>query len=166
MPQDLLQQLQGINGRLDNIGNRLDTMNDHLHVNAAQTFNLRATNRNARLQAPNELAPLQKTVGSLAMPYSHIVNAFLFQIVGSGRNLALALIGNFMDAGAFANHFPGGAPVHAIGDLPPNFNPKVEGYKHIDILRLIVFYNENFGIVAADTIANRNSKFRRFLTEF
>jgi hypothetical protein len=39
-------------------------------------------------------------------------------------------------------------------------------YQHGDILSLIIFYNENFGIVPNDSLEARVEKFRKFLTEY
>jgi hypothetical protein len=60
-----------------------------------------------------------------------------------------------------------GAPsqVPGIETTPPNFNPNLSTYQHIDILNLIIFYNEDFGIVPNDSLGARIQKFHRFLTE-
>jgi hypothetical protein len=56
--------------------------------------------------------------------------------------------------------------VHAIGTTPPAFDGVIENCREVDILNLIVFYNDNFGILQGDSIAVRQRKFRRVLTEF
>jgi len=68
----------------------------------------------------------------------------------------------------FLNCFPQNANPAGIGSTPPQFNPKVEGhiYNHIDILGLVVFYNEKFGIEWADNLTDRIIKFRSALQEF
>ncbi|KAF8485944.1 hypothetical protein DFH94DRAFT_622288 [Russula ochroleuca] len=53
-----------------------------------------------------------------------------------------------------------------IGDTPPDFNPNPISYRHSDILQLIIFYNDDFGIVYGDNLYMRISKFRQFLTVF
>jgi len=49
---------------------------------------------------------------------------------------------------------------------PPQFDPRVEAYWHLDILKMIVFYDDNFGIVAQDDLLERMLKFRAFLADF
>jgi len=53
-----------------------------------------------------------------------------------------------------------------IGSTPANFNPKIDGYRHLDILRMMVFYNETFDIGVQDDLPTRAEKFRMFLTQF
>jgi hypothetical protein len=69
---------------------------------------------------------------------------------------------------AFHQEFPpdliGNVPV--IGSTPPNFNPRVVAYGHLDVLRMMVFYNETFKILPAEGLSDRVEKFRRFLTEY
>jgi hypothetical protein len=78
------------------------------------------------------------------------------------------LINVFDAAGQQAFHlqFPANGIAAVIGTAPPNFNPRLETYEHIDILRMIVFYNESFNIIAQDDLPERINKFRRFLSEF
>ena len=52
-----------------------------------------------------------------------------------------------------------------VGDIPPAFNANIFEYRHQDILRLIIFYNDDFGIVPGDGIPLRIQKFRHFLLE-
>lgn len=69
---------------------------------------------------------------------------------------------------AFAAEFPQDPPaddIAAIGQTPPNFQPKLDSYNHIDVLRMVVFYNETFGIIPQDGLGDRIDKFRRYLTE-
>jgi hypothetical protein len=54
----------------------------------------------------------------------------------------------------------------AIGTTPPNFNPNLPNYHHIDILNLIIFYNDDFGIVPGDSLGTRIDKFHAFIAEF
>lgn len=92
----------------------------------------------------------------------------MLQVPGHGRNLALLLIdGNAQVRNAFVTLYPPNFDAAAaIAAVPPGFSSKLEAYKHIDILKLIVFYNETFDIVGPDDLATRVNKFRRFLTEF
>ena len=52
-----------------------------------------------------------------------------------------------------------------VGDIPPAFNANIFEYRHQDILRLIIFYNDDFGIIPGDGIPLRIQKFRHFLLE-
>jgi len=54
----------------------------------------------------------------------------------------------------------------AVGTTPPNFNPDLPNYRHIDILNMVIFYNDNFGVVGGDSLGTRIDKFRAFLAEF
>jgi hypothetical protein len=90
------------------------------------------------------------------------------QVPGSGRNLALPLVAALNAAGQHNFHaqYPPGVNAAVIGSTPPNFDASLEGYGHMDICRLVVFYNETFDIVPNDNLATRINKFRRFLSEF
>lgn len=55
--------------------------------------------------------------------------------------------------------------VYAIGDTPPNFLGDIANYEHINILILIMFYNDDFGIVNGDNLGARQNKVRSFLKE-
>jgi hypothetical protein len=75
-PLNIAQTLNQINNRLENISNRVQdidertegmdermtAMDETLRIGLAHTANLRIVNRNTRLQSPNMLEPLQKTV--------------------------------------------------------------------------------------------------------
>lgn len=68
---------------------------------------------------------------------------------------------------AFHQEFPPNLlNIGAIGDTPPNFQARLDGYNHIDVLRMVTFYNETFGIVPQDNLGDRIDKFRRYLTEY
>jgi hypothetical protein len=53
-----------------------------------------------------------------------------------------------------------------IGTLPPNFNQDLSTYDHVQILALIIFYREDFGILAGDSLVLRVEKLHRFLAEY
>jgi hypothetical protein len=57
-------------------------------------------------------------------------------------------------------------PNAEIGMIPPQFNPSVDGYQHIDIYKLIIFYNDSFGIVLGDPLHERKRKIRTWLMEY
>jgi hypothetical protein len=73
---------------------------------------------------------------------------------------------NPADRQAFHLHHPGNGNAHDIGAIPDPFNSTLDTYSHLEILRMVVFYNETFGIEPQDDLADRIMKFRRFLTEF
>jgi hypothetical protein len=52
-----------------------------------------------------------------------------------------------------------------VGTTPPNYNPDSPNYHNIDILNLIVFYNDNFGTGPLDTLGGRVEKFQLFSTD-
>ena len=88
------------------------------------------------------------------------------QVPGYGRELALPFI-NVLDEAdqeAFHAEFPPNGNASLIGSTPLDFEPNHFGYTHMDILRLMVFYNETFGIVPQDDLSDRKHKFGIFLT--
>jgi hypothetical protein len=165
--QQINHALQQINNRLENIEDSLQNIDGRVKVGIAQTANIRIVSRNTRLQAPLQLLPLQKTVSLAQLLPPGCIHIY-DQVGGYGRNLAVALY-NVLDAPGrqvFHGQFPANGEAAEVGDAPPNFNPRIEGYRHMDILRMIVFYNENFEIAAQDDLPERIHKFRRFLAEF
>ena len=83
------------------------------------------------------------------------------KVPGFSRALALVLVPN--DAAFLADAFPVSHPVADIGSTPPNFQRVLSTYSHLDILRMIVHYNEDFDIAIDDPIQVRIEKFRAFL---
>jgi hypothetical protein len=53
-----------------------------------------------------------------------------------------------------------------IGSTPSNFIKNAAGYQLADIVSLIVFYNEDFGVLEGDDIPQCVDKFHRFLTTY
>ena len=51
-----------------------------------------------------------------------------------------------------------------VGTTPILFNPLVDNYTEFDIIQLILFYNESFGILMADDLPARRAKVKIFLT--
>jgi len=99
--------------------------------------------RNAQRRAPHPYFPLQKS------------------IAGDGLALAQAVAHNVATRNALVPL----AQIPLLGDIPPNFNHNLPSYNHNDILRLIIFYNDDFGMVQGDTLPSRIDSFRRFLSE-
>jgi hypothetical protein len=75
--------------------------------------------------------------------------------------LAVALAIN--QAGVQVAH--GFQPHGHLGTVFLDFNDNIDNYQHADILRFVVFYNENFGIIHADPLPDRKHKLRRWFTE-
>jgi hypothetical protein len=61
---------------------------------------------------------------------------------------------------------PANAPIPAVGSVPPNFNDLPTSYSHSYILDLMIFYNDDFGIVLGDSIADRMAVLHKWLTGF
>ena len=47
----------------------------------------------------------------------------------------------------------------------PQHNGHIDEYLHVDILRAVIFYNDDFGIVPGDSMVLRREKFRNWLSE-
>jgi hypothetical protein len=62
---------------------------------------------------------------------------------------------------AAQNYHPNGA----IGDVPNPWNANINAYQLVDILRLVIFYNDNLGINVQDLISDRRQKVREWLAE-
>ncbi len=161
--QNLVQILQQMNDRLENI-------NQNMRIEVARNQNTRIIGRNCHIMGPLELQPHLKTVsGTISLsPYLITLTTPCFQIPGYGRNTALPLV-NIMNAAgqqAFHVQFPANGNPQAIGSVLNPFNPRLEAYSHLNILSMMVFYNDTFGITPQHTLPERINKFRRFLVEF
>ncbi|KAG1826877.1 uncharacterized protein BJ212DRAFT_1474090 [Suillus subaureus] len=114
-----------------------------LQRNEAMITNIRLANQNNMVPRDrDEYTPLQKTAS------------------GHGRSLAIQA--------SRPEHVDLITPVAAIqvaevGTCPPLWSPVVDDYTMRNILHLIIFYNDDFGIQPADDIDDRKSKFRRRL---
>jgi len=84
-------------------------------------------------------------------------------IAGDGHVLAMPLVVNLN--AAIVQAVQDFQPHGLIGTVPPQFNPNIGSYQHIDILQLVVFYNDDFGIHAGDQLSERKHKVRIWLTE-
>ena len=58
------------------------------------------------------------------------------------------------------------AQVAVIGTVPTNFNPVLTMYQRLDFVKLIIFYNEDFGILANDNLAASIEKFQHWLVTY
>jgi len=154
-PINIAQALQLINDNLQG-------MNDRLNFLTAMGFNNRVLMRNVHRRAPHPLLPLHKTVRARhILPLRLLMVSPGIQIPGHGLALAQAVAHNM----AARNALVPPAQVPVVGTTPPNFVADLHTYRHHDILELILFYNDDFGIVQADTLPSRIESFRRFLVE-
>jgi hypothetical protein len=76
--------------------------------------------------------------------------------------LALAIWGQGASLPADAQNFH---PNAVIGDVPQGWDGHIAAFQHIHILRLVIFYNDDFGIVMNDKIPSRREKLRTWLLE-
>jgi len=138
---------QGFNNRMDHLeqgfNNRLEHISDRLDKISAISYNTQIVSRNAQQSVPHPYLPLQKS------------------IAGDGLALAQAVAHN----AATRNALVPLAQIPLLGDIPPNFNHNITSYNHNEILRLIIFYNNDFGILQGDTVPSRIDRFRRFLSD-
>jgi hypothetical protein len=89
-------------------------------------------------------------------------------VPGSGIQLARALAPNHSSCNAieqFATNNPEFVGAN-IGSIPPLFEPGIEYYQHIDVLKLILFYNEDMGIVAESGVHDRRKAVLSWLMAF
>ncbi|KIM73965.1 hypothetical protein PILCRDRAFT_92801 [Piloderma croceum F 1598] len=54
--------------------------------------------------------------------------------------------------------------IAGMGQVPPFYNVDIDAYQHRDLLRLIKFYNNNFGIILSDSLPTRKQKFHLWMT--
>jgi hypothetical protein len=76
---------------------------------------------------------------------------------GNGHDLALAICGQVA--------LPDCHPNAAIGDVPAPWNSNIEAYQLEDVFRLVIFYNDDFGINAGDHVSVRRRKVLAWLVE-
>lgn len=60
--------------------------------------------------------------------------------------MALAICGQGVLPTAAQNYQPNAA----VGDVPNPWDRMIDGYQPLDILHLVIFYNDDFGINAGD----------------
>jgi len=83
-------------------------------------------------------------------------------IAGDGHALAIPLCGQ-PQLNQLAMAYQPQAPIDAV---PPNWDAHIMGYSDIDIIRLVIFYNDDFGIVANDVESRRKEKLILWFTEW
>ncbi|KAG6827734.1 hypothetical protein H0H92_010612 [Tricholoma furcatifolium] len=121
----------------------LRDLNDKILVLQAESYNTRVIARNGRTVV-DSCMPLKKT------------------IPGQDRDLARAVDRISREPGRGRLRVPAQAP--AVGALPQNFNENIGEYSMRDIAKMVLFYNDNFGIEAGDNEADARLKFHRFLS--
>jgi hypothetical protein len=75
--------------------------------------------------------------------------------------LALAICGDAALPAAAQSFQPNAA----VGDVPNPWNPEYLSYELLDILKLVIFYNDDFGIVVGDPLSDGMVKVRNWLLE-
>ena len=87
-----------------------------------------------------------------------VFHQYCLQVSGSGTALAQQIHGDV----ALPPNVDVNPPVD-VGTAPANLNPFAATGN--DILRLISFYNDTFGVIGADNLAARREKLMHWLTE-
>ncbi|KAJ3504920.1 hypothetical protein NLJ89_g7688 [Agrocybe chaxingu] len=135
-----VDDLANIRATLDTMSNTLTRIDMCTAILDAKVENGRILHRNSWKCANETLEFLQKVVP------------------GSGYDKACAV--------ASAEHQPMDInPPAEVGVTPEPINRLLEGYTYGDILQLIVFYNDDFGIQAGDNLSEQRHKVCVFLTE-
>ncbi|KAF8870938.1 hypothetical protein CPB85DRAFT_1353299 [Mucidula mucida] len=141
-PANMQQNMDAILDQLQQMNQRFDQINQNLEAVQATANNGRILSRNSRLQR-SAFSPLEKTR------------------TGSGLQRALGL-----RPPNIALQLADIVPAPRVGETPPQFQGGLASYSNAEILRMIVFYNDDFGIVLNDSLAMRIDKFRSYLSEF
>lgn len=96
----------------------------------------------------------------LLCPLCLTVVTFPLQIAGSGLNL-VTVINGVAPAAAIANVNPAHNPI-AVGTAHPDFDPT--SMTSNDVYKLIVRYNQDYGIFPTDSLGARRDKAMHWLT--
>ncbi|KAF9480870.1 hypothetical protein BDN70DRAFT_976934 [Pholiota conissans] len=80
-------------------------------------------------------------------------------VAGHGLALATAAFGHVP---ILLSHLVAPSIVPAIGTVPSDFDRRYQSER--TIIDLIIFYNENFGIIAGDSVEQCFNKFHSFMT--
>ncbi|KAF8958871.1 hypothetical protein BDZ97DRAFT_1840384 [Flammula alnicola] len=134
---------------LQKIHQELHDLSVNVKVGRAETANALIRLRNLFI-SPSVLDAVQKTVP------------------GSGIQLARALAPDQAARDAI-NHFAINHPEVAnadVGSCPAFFDALLDGYEYIDCLKLILFYNEDMGIVAGSEVWECRKAVRDWLKTF
>ncbi|KAF8274531.1 hypothetical protein EI94DRAFT_1561825 [Lactarius quietus] len=137
----------GIAAGFQAINQRLDLVNQRLEFMFASNENTRIIARNRANGVTLEHRPLYKTVE------------------GHGLVQATEIFGHLQNE-QLQNVLQVPNPIPQVGSMPQFFNANYNNYTRADIVRLVIFYNDSFGIVHGDTLAQCISKFDRFLVTY
>ncbi|KAF8163405.1 hypothetical protein B0H34DRAFT_856899 [Crassisporium funariophilum] len=145
----LARQMERTNDRLDEMHEQfteqLERTNARLDVIVAVSHNTRLIASNYRAAVARQYVPLYKTVP------------------GNGLQLALTAFGNVPGLQQLLVA-PAQEPV--IGTTPPDYDQNYTTYNRADFVRLIIFYNQDFGIVRGNTIPECTEKLHTFFTRY
>jgi hypothetical protein len=155
-------RMDDLNARMNDFDARMDEIAINSAYTAAATENIRIIASNARIQSGQQYAPLLKTVSTPQKNYFVLLHVYI-KTLGHGLDLAND-VGHGLGPDA-EQALVAPAQVPQVGTAPPGFDPDIMNYEHQDILRMIIFYRNNFGIVLGDSKGTRVDKFRRFLVE-
>jgi len=162
LPQSLIQT-QFHHDDLAEIRNiLLDLQRRAIRQEAIMT-NARIIKRNQHLRSTTPDAALTAPVKEVCSRVSSLcltVVTFPLQIAGSGLHL-VTVINGVAPAAAIANVNPAHNPI-AVGTVHPNFDPT--SMTSNDVYKLIVWYNQDYGIFPADSLGARRDKVMHWLT--
>ena len=144
------QQLDGLGQQLGGIGQQLA----QLH---AMNTNTRIMSHNRRY-ATDPIRPLVKSVSPPIIPQC---KTSFPQTAGDGHQAALMIHGPPALPQAAQNYQPNAQ----IGQVPNPWNPNLDSLQHLEILQLVIFYNDNFGIIVGDQVGTRRQKVRNWLVD-
>jgi len=136
-----------MNGNIRQINGNIQQLTTQSGIQNASIHNIRlaAQNRLANNTMPNIYQPLLKTR------------------VGHGLALATAIFQDVNQLQPFLVQ-PPVEPV--IGTAPPGYSNDFRHYNRSHIIRLIIFYNEDFGIVKGDTVDECIRKLQAFFVAY
>ena len=81
------------------------------------------------------------------------------QVPGHGLQLARDLFGNIPGV---HQHLVAPDVIPTVGTLPPLFNNQFASYTLADVIHLVIFYNEDFGIAVNDSVERCVQMFHLF----
>ncbi|PBK67145.1 hypothetical protein ARMSODRAFT_320394 [Armillaria solidipes] len=127
----------------------------------ASVDNAHTVSHNSHLQYPYLYLSLKKTVRFFFSVVLCLSASYLDQkISGTGIDKAKEVRPDNIAEDALASE------TASIGTLPQGFKGQISKYSGMEILEMIIFYNDNFKIVRGDDLPVRIDKFRSYLSEF
>ncbi|KAI0286913.1 hypothetical protein BGY98DRAFT_942701 [Russula aff. rugulosa BPL654] len=119
----------------------------HFQDQCQEHMNIRLAHIKATI-ANNQISSRNRRSHALAIP-------------GDGHALALAIC-EYEILPGYALNFHPEAP---LGTVPADWNRNIHSYTIRDVLRLVVFYNDDFGIYLDDSLAVKRDKVRAWLCD-